>query len=238
MRKQAEILGVPINILSKEEAINEIIKMIENPELSEVYTPNPEMIMLAQEDKEFMHILKNAEIVLPDGIGLLIASKIKGLGLTERVTGIDTMNGLLAYCGRENKTIYLLGGKPGVPDVACSNIERQFPGIKIGGFHHGYFTKDDEAKIVEEVNEAKPDILFVCLGAPKQEKWIYGHKNKLNCRLAMGVGGSVDIYAGTAKRAPVIFQKLGMEWFYRLAKEPWRYKRMMNLPKFILRILK
>ena len=238
MKKQVEILGVPVDMVSRSEAIEEIIALIETPGLSSVFTPNPEMIMLAQEDEEFLNILKNADLVLPDGIGLLIASKIKGLGLTERVTGIDTMNSLLEYCGRESKTIYLLGGKPGVPDLACKNMENRFPGIKIGGFHHGYFKKDEEAGIVDEINRVNPDILFVCLGAPKQEKWIAEYKHLLKCNLAMGVGGSVDIYAGTAKRAPKIFQKFGMEWFYRLAKEPWRYKRMMSLPKFILKILK
>ncbi|QUH25667.1 WecB/TagA/CpsF family glycosyltransferase [Serpentinicella alkaliphila] len=238
MKKQVDILGVPVDMVSRSEAIEEIKKLIETPGLSSVFTPNPEMIMLAQEDEEFLSILKNADLVLPDGIGLLIASKIKGLGLTERVTGIDTMNSLLEYCGRESKTIYLLGGKPGVPDLACKNIENRFTGIKIGGFHDGYFTKDEESGIVNEINSINPDILFVCLGAPKQEKWISQYKHLLKCNLAMGVGGSVDIYAGTAKRAPKIFQKLGMEWFYRLAKEPWRYKRMMSLPRFILKILK
>lgn len=238
MKKQALILDVPINILTKNEAIEEVKQLIEGPGLKSVFTPNPEMIMLAQEDIEFLNILKNADMVLPDGIGLLIASKIKGLGLTERVTGIDTMNSLLEYCGRESKTIYLLGGKPGIPDLACRNIVERFPGIRIGGFNHGYFNKDDEQKIIEEINNVKPDILFVCLGAPKQEKWINDNKDSLNCSLAMGVGGSVDIYAGTAKRAPKVFQSLGMEWLYRLIKEPWRYKRMMSLPKFILKVLK
>lgn len=238
MRKKAEILGVPVNVLSKEEAVDEVINLLDEPDLSSIYTPNPEMIMLAQEDKEFLQILKDADLVLPDGIGLLIASKIKKLGLKERVTGIDTMNSLLEYCGKEEKTIYLLGGKPEVPDLACENIRKKFPGIKIGGFQHGYFTKADESKIIDEINNVNPDILFVCLGAPKQEKWIYEHKDTLGCKVAMGVGGSVDIYAGTAKRAPVIFQKTGMEWFYRLAKEPWRYKRMLSLPKFILKVLR
>lgn len=237
MRKKVEILKVPIDLVSSKEALEKLKTFLEEPNFKKVYTPNPEIVMLAQEDEELLRIIREADLVLADGIGLLIASKIKGLGLKERVTGIDTMDKLLNYSGEKGKSIYLLGGKPAVAEVACRNIEKRYKGIKIAGFYHGYFQEEDEERIIDNINEAKPDILFVALGAPKQEKWIDKHKDNLNCRLAMGVGGGVDIYAGTAKRAPVIFQRLGLEWFYRLMKEPWRIKRMMSLPRFLIDVI-
>lgn len=237
MRKQVEILKVPIDDVSNVEAMERLKIFLEEPNLKKVYTPNPEIVMLAQDDPELLRIIQEADLVLADGIGLLIASKIKGLGLKERVTGIDTMEQLLRYSAGKGKSIYLLGGKPGVAEIACKNIEEKYKGIKIAGFHHGYFQEEDEKEIIDNINRSKPDILFIALGAPKQEKWIDKYKNVLECRLAMGVGGGVDIYAGTAKRAPLIFQKLGLEWFYRLIKEPWRIKRMMNLPKFLMKII-
>ncbi|NLM03428.1 MAG: WecB/TagA/CpsF family glycosyltransferase [Clostridiales bacterium] len=237
MRKQVEILDVPIDIVSSEEAFEKLKTFLEGDKLNKVFTPNPEIVMIAQEDRELARILREADLVLADGIGLIIASKIKNLGLKERVTGIDTMEKLLTYSAEQSKSIYLLGGKPGNAELACKNIEKAYSGIRIAGFHHGYFKEEDVEKIIEDINKNNSDILFVALGAPKQEKWIDLHKDKLNCKIAMGVGGAVDIYAGTAKRAPIIFQKLGLEWFYRLLKEPWRIKRMMNLPKFLLYIL-
>ncbi|AOY74831.1 WecB/TagA/CpsF family glycosyltransferase [Clostridium formicaceticum] len=236
MRNQVKILGVPIDQITEEEAFYRLTSFLEGSTVKKVYTPNPEIIMMAQQDEALFRVLEEADLVLPDGIGLIIASKIKGLGLKERVTGIDTMDKLLTYCGEKGKSIFLLGGKPGTAALACENMKKQYKGIKIAGFYHGYFQGKDEPEIIEEINQANPDILFVCLGAPKQEKWIYKYQHQLNCKLAMGVGGSVDIYAGTAKRAPILFQKLGLEWFYRLAKEPWRIKRMMALPKFLIRV--
>jgi N-acetylglucosaminyldiphosphoundecaprenol N-acetyl-beta-D-mannosaminyltransferase len=155
----------------------------------------------------------------------------------ERVTGVDLMFRILDYCHQQGKSIFIFGGKPGVADEAGRNINRKFPNIKIVGSRDGYFKTEEEKGIVDQINGSGPDVLFVALGAPKQEKWIDQYKDQLNVRIAMGVGGSVDIWAGTAKRAPEIYQKLGLEWFYRLIKEPWRYKRMLVLPKFMLQVL-
>ncbi|SDK96306.1 WecB/TagA/CpsF family glycosyltransferase [Natronincola ferrireducens] len=237
MRNQVKILDVPIDATTQGEALNQLKLFLEGNTLKKVYTPNPEIVMVAQEDQELLRILQEADLVLPDGIGLIIASKMKGLGLKERVTGVDTMDRLLSYCGAKGKSIYFLGSKPGVAEIASKNIEEKYRGIKIAGFHHGYFKEEDEPEIVEDINGSGADVLFVCLGAPKQEKWIDKHKEKLNCRLAMGVGGSIDVYAGTVKRAPLVFQKVGLEWFYRLVKEPWRIKRMAALPKFLIRVV-
>ncbi|QUH18742.1 WecB/TagA/CpsF family glycosyltransferase [Alkaliphilus sp. B6464] len=238
MRKQESILGVKFDIVNEDEALEKLMNFLEeDSSLKKVYTPNPEIVMLAQDDKELFRILSEADLVLADGIGVILASKIKGLELKDRVTGVDTMDKLLKYCGQKGKSIFIFGSKPGIAELACKNIEKKYEGIKIAGYHHGYFSENDEDEIINKINGVNPDVLFVCLGAPKQEKWIDKNKDRLNCSLAMGVGGSVDVYAGVAKRAPIAFQKLGLEWFYRLLKEPWRFKRMLVLPKFLIKFI-
>lgn len=236
MRKRESILNIKFDVVNQDEALEKLIAFLnEAPPPKEVYTPNPEIVMSAQKDKKLSEILNNADLVLADGIGIIIASGLKGLRLKHRVTGVDTMDKLLQYCGENKKSFFIFGGRPGIAEIACKNIEVKYRGIKVTGYHHGYFDKEDETEIIDKINNAKPDVLFVCLGAPKQEKWINKNKDKLNCKLAMGVGGSVDVYAGAAKRAPEIFQKLGLEWFYRFLKEPRRLKRMLVLPKFLVR---
>ncbi|HZJ76619.1 MAG TPA: WecB/TagA/CpsF family glycosyltransferase [Oscillospiraceae bacterium] len=238
MREQQNILNIKFDVVDEKKALDKLVRFLnEDSSMKEVYTPNPEIVMLAQEDGELFKILNNADLVLADGIGLIIASKLKGLRLKHRVTGVDTMDKLLQYCEKNQKSFFMFGGKPGIAELACRNIKAKYKNIKVAGCHHGYFDTKDETRIINKINNAKPDILFVCLGAPKQEKWINRNKDKLNCKLAMGVGGSVDVYAGVAKRAPVIFRKLGLEWFYRLLKEPWRFKRMLVLPKFLVKFV-
>lgn len=239
MRDTQSILGINFDVVNEKEALNKLIDFInEDSKLKKVYTPNPEIVMLAQDDKDLYRILEEADLVLADGIGVIIASKIKGLKLKDRVTGVDTMDKLLGYCGQNGKSIFIFGGKPGVAKVACQNIEKKYKGIKIAGYNHGYIKdKNEEDALIDKINDTKPDVLFVCLGAPRQEKWIDKNKDRLNCSIAMGVGGSVDVYAGVVKRAPVVFQNLGLEWFYRLVKEPWRFKRMLILPKFLIKFI-
>lgn len=235
--KKVDVMKVPIHSVSMEEASNRAKAFLEEEGLKKIYTPNPEIVMLAQDNPTLMDAIETADLVVPDGIGIILASKIKGLGINERVAGIDLMDRILRYCGETGRSFYLLGGKPEVTPIACRNIEKQYKGIQIAGYHNGYFSESEEGKIVDEINNSKADVLFVCLGAPKQELWIHRNKHRINCKIAMGVGGSVDIYAGTAKRAPEIYQKMGLEWFYRLAKEPWRFKRMLVLPKFLLHFI-
>ncbi|QEK11454.1 WecB/TagA/CpsF family glycosyltransferase [Crassaminicella thermophila] len=237
MRETANILGVPIDIVTNESAFEKFKSLLRGEKCSVIVTPNSEIVMAASKDERLKGILKESDLCIPDGIGLIYASKIHNLGLTERVTGVDFMYKILSYCNDNDKSIYILGGKVGVAEKACKNIKNKFPNIKIKGFRDGYFKEAEERKIIEKINELKPDVLFVGLGAPKQEIWMNKYKEKLNVKVAMGIGGSIDIWAGTAKRAPEIFQKLGLEWFYRLLKEPWRYKRMMALPKFMLKVI-
>ena len=238
MRERENILNIEFDVVNEKEALDRLIGFLnEDSPVKEVYTPNPEIVMLAQKDKELFDILNNADLVLADGIGLIIASRLKGLRLRHRVTGVDTMDRLLRYCAENRKSFFMFGGKPGIAETACENIREKYGDMEVSGYHHGYFDEKDEIGIIDKINDSKPDILFVCLGAPKQEKWINKNKDKLNCKLAMGVGGSVDVYAGVAKRAPEIFRKFGLEWLYRLLKEPWRFKRMLVLPKFLIKFI-
>ncbi|MGB3368661.1 MAG: WecB/TagA/CpsF family glycosyltransferase [Acidaminobacteraceae bacterium] len=232
-----KILGIKISKLNMDEAYNAFLSFFEDDMVKTIYTPNTEIVMQAQNNNELKEVLHDGDLVIPDGIGLIYASKIHGLGLKDRVTGVDLMDKILKYCNSTRKSIYILGGKPEVAKRACDNILQTYPNIRVKGFRDGYFNDEDELKIVDKINEVKPDILFVALGAPKQEIWIDKHKKILNTKVAMGVGGGVDIWAGTSKRAPKFFQNLGLEWLYRLILEPSRIGRMMALPKFMIKVL-
>ncbi|QXM07427.1 WecB/TagA/CpsF family glycosyltransferase [Crassaminicella indica] len=230
-------MGVCIDQGNLEDAYNRCIEFINTKGCKMIITPNTEIIMRAQKDSKLFQIINKADLVIPDGIGLIYASKIQGKGLKERVTGVDLMYKILEYCNENKKSIYILGGKPEVAEKACKNIKNKLPGVEIKGCHDGYFKEEEEINIIENINRLNPDILFVALGVPKQEIFMDKYKEMLSARIVMGVGGSVDVWAGTVKRAPKIYQKLGLEWFYRLLKEPWRYKRMMVLPKFMIKVL-
>jgi N-acetylglucosaminyldiphosphoundecaprenol N-acetyl-beta-D-mannosaminyltransferase len=237
MRKQVTIMDVPVDRVTLQGAYDIFQGLMEACDCNIIVTPNTEIVMEAQKDPTLLKVIEDADLVIPDGIGLIYASKIQGTGLTERVTGVDLMLKVLEYCHLHHKRIFLLGGKPGVAEKAGENIVTRFSNVKIAGVRDGYFKIEDDPSIIEEINTSGADILFTALGAPKQEKWMDQYRNALNVKVAMGVGGSVDIWAGTVERAPEIYQKLGLEWFYRLMKEPWRYKRMMVLPKFMIKVL-
>lgn len=240
-----KIFGVKIHNTTLEDVTILLREYLKGDRLSVIYTPNTEIVMAAKDDQGLRDLLNKADLVIPDGIGLIYGSKIKKKPLKERVTGFDTSMKLLDIANENSYSIFLLGGKDGVSKVAAENIERDYPNIKIAGYQHGYFKgshlglvdHDEEKKILHTINNANPDIIFVGLGFPMQEKWIDANSHRLNSRVIIGNGGVMDILAGTAKRAPQIYQNLGLEWFYRLMKNPSRIKRQMALPKFILQVL-
>ena len=236
-KEYAEVIGIKIFRKSLEKALKKFQAMLHSDEVSTIFTPNTEFIMMANEDQDFKDILNRSDLNIPDGFGLILASRIQHLGIEEKMAGVDFMGRMLEICAQDNLRIYLIGGAPGRAALATERIEEQFPGIRIGGSQHGYFTADQEQEIVDSIASSESDILFVALGAPRQEKWIDANRHKLNVKVAMGVGGSIDIYAGEATRAPDIFIRLGLEWFYRLIKEPKRIGRMMVIPKFLIKII-
>lgn len=235
--KSVKIFGVRIDKVDMDEAFNRFLVLLNRERTAVIYTPNTEMVMMARDDSEFKEVLNSADLVIPDGIGLIHASRIHHLGLTERVPGIELMDRILKYCHSTRRSIYLFGGKPGTAELAGQKILEKYPNIILKGVENGYFGPEDENRIIDNINEAKPDVLFVALGAPKQEKWIARNRRTLNAHVSMGIGGALDVYAGNVKRAPVIFQKLGIEWMHRLLKEPSRIGRMMALPKFLIKVI-
>ncbi|MGI1689973.1 WecB/TagA/CpsF family glycosyltransferase [Thermoanaerobacter uzonensis] len=235
--ERLDIFGVPIDRVTMKQAVEILKNFLQEDRLHIVATPNPEIVMMAQKDKEYMEILNNTDLNVPDGSGIVFASKVFKNPLSERVAGFDLMMEFIKDISSRDIKIYLLGSAPQIAEQARVNLEKLYPSVKIVGTHHGYFTQEEENKIIEEINNKGVEVLFVALGAPKQEKWIYKNRNKLKVKIAMGVGGSFDVIAGKAKRAPYLYRKLGLEWLYRLIKEPWRYKRMMALPKFALKVL-
>lgn len=234
---KTNIFGVPFQVTTLEGAYQIIDDFIKGNKKVFVVTANTEIVMIAQEDKEFMDIINQADLVVADGVGIIWASKYFGKKIPERAAGFDLMNMILKNSPEKGYKIYLLGGEPGVANEASSKIKEMYPRINIVGCYHGYFSAGDEETIIQDINSKTPHFLFVGLGAPKQEKWIYKNLDKLDVNVCIGVGGSLDVFAGKTKRAPYIFQKLGLEWLYRLIKEPSRIGRMMLLPRFVLKVL-
>ncbi len=233
-----DILGVPFDNLTRKQALERVLEFLNEDRNHLLVTPNPEIVMAAQSDNCLMDILQKAELVIPDGIGIILASRIMKRNIRERVEGCDLILSLFNIIKDTNKTVYLLGGKPGVAEKAKMNMERRYKNLKIVGIHDGYFNKIQEEEIIREVQDLKPDILLVGLGYPRQEKWINSNKDRLPVKISAGVGGSIDIMAGTVKRAPKALRAVGLEWFYRLLDQPRRITRMKQLPLFLIQSIK
>ncbi len=234
---EAIILNVKIDNFDYNETINNIINLVDEKRKGYVITANSLMVMKATENILFKRILNDAKIITPDGIGLIWASNFLGQPLKSRVTGIDLTKRLLRLCAFKGYRLFLLGSSPGITTKIKMGLEENFPGIKIVGFHHRLFSKKEEVLIIEEITRSQPDIIFAGLGSPAQEKWINRNYYAFDQGVFVGVGGSFDVLSGQVKRAPFLFQRLGLEWLYRLIREPYRWRRMMALPKFVWYIL-
>ncbi|MEK5067169.1 WecB/TagA/CpsF family glycosyltransferase [Sporosarcina sp. FSL K6-1508] len=231
-----EILGVQVNTENYDQLIPIVFRNIEDKKKSLVVAINPEKLMKAKEDPELKALLNRAEFQIPDGIGVIIASKLIKGNITSRVTGVDMMDRVVREAARTQKSIFLYGAKPGVADKAAQQLVATYPNLIVAGTQDGY--EQDTSKVLDTINKAQPEILFVAMGSPKQEQWIEQHRDNLYPTLYQGVGGSFDVLAGNVKRAPAAFQRMGAEWLYRLLKEPSRLKRQMNLPKFLFEVFK
>lgn len=239
MRDIITILGVPIDRVTRDEAgiITQELINKSNKTCKMVFAPNVEFIMKAQKDEEFFNILKKSSLSTPDSIGVMIGAKLQKKAFKERIPGQSYFRKIIELSNEHGYSIYLLGGEVGIAQKTKENLEKLFPNVNIVGVHDGYFDKNVEKDIIKEINELQPNVLFVALGAPNQEKWIYYHKDELKVDVAAGQGGTYDYEAGKIKRAPIWIQKIGMEWFYRLCKEPKRIKRQIVLPIYLLKIL-
>jgi len=234
-----KILGLPVDAYrSTKELLQDIEKGMNGTGPRTVFSVNPEKIMRARKDPVLSDALVNSDILIPDGIGVVLAIRILHKLKVSRIAGVDLMRLLLDKAGKRGYRVYIFGASPEINARAINKIKKKFPSIRIVGSSHGYINEGRYESLVDDINSAQPDILFVGLGSPKQENWIFKHKDFLGARLCMGIGGSLDVIAGDIKRAPFVFQLLGLEWFYRLLMEPKRFRRQLALPQFFFEVLK
>jgi len=225
------VMGIPFAAESLESLTSLALAHIKNGKQGYVVTPNAEIAYLAEKDAAFKETIASAAFVLPDGIGVIRAAKILGLPLTEKVAGFDFGKSLASEMAKEELRLFLLGAKPGIAEKAAEMLREEYPGLIIAGTADGYFKEDGE--VLEKINAAKPHVVFACLGAPKQEYWMKKNIGKTQVNLMVGLGGSLDGYAGEVKRAPGLFIALGLEWLYRLLLQPKRLGRMLVIPKYL-----
>lgn len=238
IKKPVKILGVPVHPLTMNESVTVLEEKLQKKEQAFVVTANAEIIMMCQQDKEYNNIVsEQADLVLPDGAGAVWAGRYLGNEVPERVAGFDLYNQLLKLSADKGYKAYFFGGAPGVAEAAKNKAEELYPGVQIVGCRNGYFTEAEEEVIIKEINDVAPDMLFVALGAPKQEKWLVKYRNQLKPRVLMGIGGSFDVLAGKMERAPKWMQEASLEWAFRLYKQPSRFMRMLALPKFVLKVI-
>ena len=233
---RVDVLGVGFDSMTAEEAVTRALGALRDGAKTYIVTPNPEIVWMAHKDPSLRSSVNNAGLVLPDGVGIIMAARILGTPLLKgRITGIDFTEALLGEMAQSGGRVFLLGAKPGVAEEAGRRLAEKYCGMVVSGVQDGYFT--DDGPIVEQINNAHPDLLLVCLGAPKQELWMAENTARLDAPLCIGLGGALDVYAGKVRRAPAAFRKLGLEWFYRLIREPRRIKRMIKLPVFLLAVI-
>ena len=229
-----DVLGVGFDNLTMDEAVAEGLRLTESQGTHYVVTPNPEIVELCRENLAAKIAVNEADLVLADGIGVVKGAAMLGTPLKGRVPGIEFAAGLMAGLAAKGKKLYLLGAKPGVAEQAAGRLQTTYPGLVIAGTHDGYFK--DDAAVAEEIRKTGADVVFVCLGAPKQELWMKKFGPATGAHLLCGLGGSLDVFAGVVERAPKVWSDHGLEWFYRLCREPRRIGRMMKLPLFLVHV--
>jgi N-acetylglucosaminyldiphosphoundecaprenol N-acetyl-beta-D-mannosaminyltransferase len=232
------LYGVPFSKMNMQQTVDYLVQAVESQRSHRIVTGNPIMLMAGLEDSAFHKTLMTADLVVPDGAGVVWAARHVGHPVPERVAGFDLMHELLREGDRRHWKVYLLGTTQEIISLAHDNLKRQYPGVRFVGYRDGYFTDRDDGAVIAAIREAKPDLLFVARSLMTQEPWLAKYQDALQVPVMMGIGGSFDVVAGKLKRAPAIFRKLGLEWFYRLLQEPTRYKRMLVLPRFALKVMK
>ena len=228
---KTDIMGLQFDNITMEEALDAAKALLQGEHAARVVTPNAEIAYEALHDENTRTLLNSAELMLPDGAGVVLASKILKTPLKQKVAGVDFADGLLGVLETTGQSLYLLGSKPGIGELAAQKMTQKHPRLRIAGIADGYF--QDETPVIDKINASGADVLFVCLGAPKQEQFMARHQKALHVKLMAGLGGTLDSFAGTVKRAPKWMIRLNLEWLYRLIKEPKRFKRMLRLPKYL-----
>ncbi|NMO98154.1 WecB/TagA/CpsF family glycosyltransferase [Paenibacillus lemnae] len=232
------IYGIPFSKMSFKETVVYLTEAVESGQPHQVITANPIMVMTALDNPSYKQMMQRAEIIVPDGTGIVWAASKAGDPVAERVTGFDLVHELFRIGETKRWRFYLLGTTPEVIQEAAERLQMQYPAAIVAGYRDGFFGADQDQEVIQEIRAASPDILLVARGADTQEPWIDKHKDALGVPVMMGVGGTFDIVSGKSKRAPAAFQKLRLEWLYRLLREPTRFKRMLALPKFAVKVLR
>lgn len=229
-----EVLGVGFDNVTMSEAVERGMTLLHSPGPHYVVTPNPEIVEICRENSEAAQAVNGADLVLADGVGVVKGARMLGTPLKEKVPGIEFAAHLMEKMAEEGLSLYLLGSKPGVAETAGARLAARYPGLRIAGTHDGYF--QDDGPVTEAIRRSGADVAFVCLGAPKQELWMAKNAAATGAKLLCGLGGSLDVFAGTVKRAPKFWSDHGLEWFYRLCRDPRRAGRMMKLPLFLVHV--
>ena len=228
-----EILGCRLDVLDKSEATDRIMHFVRERTGAQIVTLGTEMVVYAQNDPAFREVVNHSALSLCDTVGLLQAARRRGAALRERVTGVELVEHLCAIAAREKISVFFLGGAEGVADDAAAILEARFPGLHVAGTRHGFFSLEEEGAIAQEIRASGAELLFVGLGSPRQEMWIARNLQATGCGAAIGIGGSFDVLSGRIPRAPEVWRRLGLEWFYRLVREPSRFRRQLALPYFV-----
>ncbi|KZE38398.1 acetylglucosaminyldiphospho-UDP acetyl-beta-D-mannosaminyltransferase [Bhargavaea cecembensis] len=233
--KKVDVLNIELDNCTKQELLNELFDSIKSNRRRFLVTANPEIIMMANKDSGFAKVIQAADYVVADGIGLIIGSKIIGNPLKERIPGVELMQDLLVMADENNLSVYFYGAKQEVLQKLNTVIKQDYPGLKIVGSSDGYSSSAED--VAKQIAMTVPDLVFVAMGAPRQETWIYNHYKNFSKGIFIGVGGSFDVLSGTVKRAPKVWRKLNLEWLYRILTQPARWKRSMLLPAYLVAIL-
>ena len=230
-----KVLSINVCTLNYKRLLENIESDIENNRKSFIVAINPEKVIKAYKDIELKKLLNDSKYPIPDGIGIVYASKLRKGKIKQRITGIDSMEMICKLASDKSYRIFLYGAKKEVIEKSKEELEKKYENLIISGYIDGY--EKDKKKIIEKINKSKPNILVVALGSPKQEDFIVNNMDKINCNIFQGVGGTFDVISGNVKRAPKWMQKYGLEWFYRLIKEPKRIFRQFNLVIFLFKVI-
>lgn len=230
-----DVMGLKFDSMTMDEALSRAEALLRGDKAAYVVTPNAEIAYEALHDGQLREMLNGADLMLPDGAGVVLASKLLRTPVKQKVAGVDFAAGLLGILERNGQSLYLLGGKTGIGELAAQKMLEAHPQLCIAGIADGYF--QDEAPVIAKINASGADALFVCLGAPKQERFMVQHQQELHVHLMAGLGGSLDAFAGTVQRAPAWMIRLNLEWLYRLIREPKRFRRMLRLPKYLWAVM-
>lgn len=237
-RERIDVCGVLFDCVTKKEALARLETALDGAGQIALVTANPEIVLNCEREPEMYALINACELVVADGMGVIRAAKILHTPLPERIPGIELGEELLAYCSGSGCSVFFLGGKPGVADAAAEKMKEKYPALIVAGVHDGYFDTvgEENAQVVTQIAESGAGLVLVCLGSPKQEKWIAANRHLLpKVGVFAGLGGSLDIFSGRSRRAPAFFRRTGLEWFYRLCREPSRFSRMVRIPLLFVR---